>query len=186
MNLLSYGLISVLGFNFADKLNRRQAKTESSLEMDDIIQVKQRHSKITAYSGPEADLKDMIASFNSKITGLQVMIGPSMVGAGKGLFLCISDEVDEVLLPHGALICDYCKGGQFSAVDVAFQNDKSVEFGFDTVMSGIVFQTRLMPLLAAIGKFFHSLYPIYLSLFIYLLLIFIQYHCMYDLNFIFE
>eukprot|EP00596_Hydrurales_sp_CCMP1899_P004199 CAMPEP_0119034944 /NCGR_PEP_ID=MMETSP1177-20130426/1954_1 /TAXON_ID=2985 /ORGANISM="Ochromonas sp, Strain CCMP1899" /LENGTH=253 /DNA_ID=CAMNT_0006992783 /DNA_START=249 /DNA_END=1010 /DNA_ORIENTATION=+ len=79
--------------------------------------------------------------------GLQVMIGPSLMGAGRGLFLSIAGDVEKVILPAGTPICGYSKGKFTKEAD----GDKSVAYMFSNPYTGVIFEKTLMPLLDAVG-----------------------------------
>ena len=79
--------------------------------------------------------------------GINVMVGPSLIGDGRGLFLNIIEEsVDEVLLPRGTPVCGYNKG---VFKDEAI-GDKAVAYLFTSPYNGVIFQKKLMPLLDAV------------------------------------
>eukprot|EP00984_Skeletonema_dohrnii_P030594 scaffold22203_cov78-Skeletonema_dohrnii-CCMP3373.AAC.1 len=72
---------------------------------------------------------------------LQVLVAPSFVAPGKGLFLCIYDDIDddggdaeeigaveEIIIPQGTPICGYARG--YFADEAEEDGDKSVGFLF--------------------------------------------------------
>ena len=87
---------------------------------------------------------------------LQVLVGPSLVSPGRGLFLSIFNEdiesddvVEEVVIPHGTPLCGYGRG-YFTSEETG---DKSVSFTFtsDTV---VFFEKKLMGISDAISTTF--------------------------------
>ncbi len=84
---------------------------------------------------------------------LQVLVGPSLVAPGRGLFLSIFNEdiesddfVEEIIIPHGTPLCGYARG-YFTSEETG---DKSVSFTFtsDTV---VFFEKKLMGISDAIA-----------------------------------
>jgi hypothetical protein len=85
-----------------------------------------------------------------KDNGVQITIGQSPTGYGKGLFLSVSGE-ENVTLPDGSLVCDYGKGEFTVGKSIEqIQSDKVVAYSFDNLKTGVVFEKKFMPLLAAI------------------------------------
>jgi hypothetical protein len=63
---------------------------------------------------------------------LQVLVGPSQVGSGLGLYVCIDDyddenAIEEVIIPQGTPFCGYARG--YFTDEAA--GDKSVGFQFE-------------------------------------------------------
>lgn len=85
---------------------------------------------------------------------IRVTIGQSPKGFGRGLFLSILSEVENVTLPGGSLICDYGKGefkiGRNSMESLHLQSNKAVAYSIHDLGIGIVFEEKFMPLLAAL------------------------------------
>jgi 2-keto-4-pentenoate hydratase len=75
-------------------------------KVESEVNAENRKEEIEAYIGPEGDIEKMDA-VDVKDTGIQVMIGESPTGYGKGLFLSILNDVENVTIPDGSLICDY-------------------------------------------------------------------------------
>ncbi len=92
-------------------------------------------------------MDDMDAGCGIDDIGIQVMVGQSLIGAGRGLFLSILDEVEKVTLPAGTPICGYSKGEFTDEAD----GDKAVAYAFNTPIIGVLFEKELMPLLDAIS-----------------------------------
>ena len=91
------------------------------------------HRDIEPYVGPVGSMLDMEGGIAISQLALNVFTGPSLVASGRGLFLCIYDDIDdeegsveEIIIPQGTPICGYARG---YFTDEA-QGDKSVGFLF--------------------------------------------------------
>lgn len=100
----------------------------------------------TAYSGPQSSISEMEAGIDIEDIGIKVLVGPSVAATGRGLFVSLGSDVDEVVLPVATPICGYSKG-EFKAED---WGDKTVGYGFENIFSGVIFDKKLMPLFEAI------------------------------------
>ncbi len=96
-----------------------------------------------AYGGLESSLDDMETGVAIEELGLLVCVGPSLVADGRGLFISILDEVEQVTLPAGTAICGYSKGAFFSTAT----SDKSVAFYFKSADDGVMFDGKLTSLI---------------------------------------
>lgn len=104
---------------------------------------------IEAYVGPIGSMYDMEGGIAIAESALNVLVGPSLVAPGRGLFLSIFDEeqeeevedddkecflseqenmVQEVIIPQGTPICGYARG-YFSSEE---KGDKSVSYMFNS------------------------------------------------------
>ena len=97
---------------------------------------------LVAYGGLESSLDDMETGVAIEELGLLVCLGPSLVADGRGLFISILDEVDEVTLPAGTAVCGYSKGSFRSTAT----SDKSVAFYFKSTEDGVMFEGKLVSL----------------------------------------
>ena len=86
---------------------------------------------------------------------LQVLVAPSLVAPGKGLFLCIYDDIDddggsveEIIIPQGTPICGYARG--YFADEAEKDGDKSVGFLFSSEnaadLTAVFYNKQLMTL----------------------------------------
>ncbi len=112
---------------------------------------------IEPYVGPIGSMYDMEGGIAIAESALNVIVGPSLVAPGRGLFLSIFDEeeeydlseqenmVKEVIIPQGTPICGYARG-YFSFEE---KGDKSVSYMFnsDTL---IFYEKQLMGISDAI------------------------------------
>jgi len=96
---------------------------------------------IEPYVGPVGSMGDMEGGIVVGELALQVLVAPSLVAPGKGLFLCIYDDIDddggdaeeigaveEIIIPQGTPICGYARG--YFADEAEEDGDKSVGFLF--------------------------------------------------------
>mmetsp|Transcript_15175 Transcript_15175/g.28530 ORF Transcript_15175/g.28530 Transcript_15175/m.28530 type:complete len:322 (-) Transcript_15175:506-1471(-) len=103
------------------------------------IFLSQVHDSIEPYIGPVGSFADMEGGVTIENLHLNVLAGPSLVAQGRGLFLCIYNEVDleatdeeegesveEIIIPQGTPLCGYSRG-YFSDEE---KGDKSVVFRF--------------------------------------------------------
>jgi len=65
---------------------------------------------ITTYNGPTKSMDDMEAGCTIEDLSLKILVGNSTVCNGRGLFISIDDDVEEVTIPKGTAICGYSKG----------------------------------------------------------------------------
>ncbi|GFH59244.1 hypothetical protein CTEN210_15720 [Chaetoceros tenuissimus] len=113
------------------------------------------HEDIEAYVGPISSLGDMEGGIAVGELSLSVLVGPSQVASGRGLYLSIYEDIDdedeesvveEIIIPQGTPLCGYARG--FFSDDQ--DGDKSVGFLFgentsaDTV--AVFFNQQLMTL----------------------------------------
>jgi len=110
-------------------------------------QVLSSHDDIEPYVGPVGSLTDMEGGISISELALNVMTGPSLVANGRGLFLCIYNDIDdetdetestaeegtsgggaveEIILPQGTPLCGYARGYFTNK----YTGDKSVGFQF--------------------------------------------------------
>ena len=102
---------------------------------------------LTSYSGPILDYEYMEAGCTIDDLGLEIMIGPSCVAPGLGLYFRLNDDIDNVTLPRGTPVCGYSKG----KFDITSSGDKTVGFAFTNVHEGVMYNKKLIPLLGAIN-----------------------------------
>ena len=98
---------------------------------------------IEPYVGPIGSIEDMEGGIAVSELALTVWVGPSLVSNGRGLFLCIYDDIDggdnsddlldddagaveEIIIPQGTPLCGYARGYFTSEGN----GDKSVGFLF--------------------------------------------------------
>lgn len=112
----------------------------SSTQNDNIESDSDTNSdSIEPYVGPISSIADMEGGIAISESALHVLVGPSLVAPGRGLFLSIyndmdedeyidmnSDFVEEVVIPQGTPLCGYARG-IFSSEE---SGDKSVGFLF--------------------------------------------------------
>jgi hypothetical protein len=87
---------------------------------------------IEPYIGPSGSISDMVGGLLVGELALQVLVGPSQVASGLGLYLCIDDydkenAIEEIIIPQGTPFCGYARG---YFTDEA-TGDKSVGFQFE-------------------------------------------------------
>jgi hypothetical protein len=96
---------------------------------------------------------------------LQVLVGPSLVAPGKGLFVCIYDDIDdndeeggaveEIVIPQGTPLCGYARG-YFTDKE---EGDKSVGFMYrenSADVTAVFYNQQLMTLGEAIWNVYEE------------------------------
>jgi hypothetical protein len=118
---------------------------------------------IEPYVGPVGNFADMEGGIAVENLHLNVLAGPSLVAQGRGLFLCIYNEMDlkatdeeeevdtveEVIIPQGTPLCGYSRG-YFSDAE---KGDKSVVFRFKEQSfhdTAVFYNQQLMTIVDAI------------------------------------
>ena len=114
---------------------------------------------IEPYVGPVSSIADMEGGIAVGELSLNVLAGPSLVAPGRGLFLCIYDDMDEdsneegaveeIIIPQGTPLCGYARG-YFTDEQ---KGDKSVGFLFkdnSADVTAVFYQQKLMTLRDAI------------------------------------
>mmetsp|Transcript_2448 Transcript_2448/g.5170 ORF Transcript_2448/g.5170 Transcript_2448/m.5170 type:complete len:313 (-) Transcript_2448:249-1187(-) len=117
------------------------------------------HGDIEPYVGPVGSIADMEGGIAVGELAVQVLVGPSLVAPGKGLFLCMYDDIDddddeggaveEVVIPQGTPLCGYARG-YFTDKE---EGDKSVGFMFGENSAdgtAVFYNKQLMTLGAAV------------------------------------
>jgi len=116
---------------------------------------------IEPYVGPVGSIADMEGGIVVGELALQVLVASSLVAPGKGLFLCIYDDIDddggaveEIIIPQGTPICGYARG-YFADEEVG---DKSVGFLFSAENSADVTAVFYNKQLMTLGDAIWSVY----------------------------
>lgn len=108
-------------------------------------------ANLTPYEGPIGSYDEMEAGLTIEELGLQLLVGPSVVAPGRGLFVCLADSdesgVESVTLPRGTPIVGYSKEGIFQEEP---EGDKTVGFNFVDVDTGVIFDKKLRRLTEAL------------------------------------
>lgn len=99
------------------------------------------------YVGPKSTKGEMICGCAVDDLGLQILLGPSKICDGLGLFVALDDGVESTLLTKGTPVCGYSKGSMVPIADGTF----TVAYVFFGTLNGVIFNQRLMPLVEAIG-----------------------------------
>ena len=97
------------------------------------------------YVGPVASLSSMIADCNIH-GGLQLLLGPSKICDGLGLFVRVNDGTETSTQPRGTLVCGYSRGEMVEEASGTF----TVSLEFTSEHNGVFFEEKLMPLFEAI------------------------------------
>ena len=104
------------------------------------------------YTGPSQNFEEMIAGVENEELGLHVMVGQSTLGngaAGLGVFVAVSDGVQETSIKQGQPVIGYSKGTFIDNSESA--GDKTVAWYFTGVNQAIFFEKELMTLRDALG-----------------------------------
>ena len=104
------------------------------------------------YKGPVQDFTEMIAGVQNEELGLNVMVGSSTLGdgaAGLGVFVAVSEEVEQTTVKEGQPLMGYSKGTFIESAEDA--GDKTVAWLFSGVNQAIFFEKELMTLKDAMG-----------------------------------
>ena len=108
---------------------------------------------LPVYDGPLSTVTAMQAGCSIENIGLTIFIGPSetmkMEGmSGCGLYLALNEDVSDVSLPSGTVLCGYSKG-EFKEIA---QGDKCVAYAFCSVNILIALNKKLISLNEAIDS----------------------------------
>ncbi|GFH44320.1 hypothetical protein CTEN210_00794 [Chaetoceros tenuissimus] len=109
-------------------------------------------TNIQPYNGPKGDMTQMEYGMTITLSGassFNILVGPSSVAQGKGLFLAPHESSLSVTIPIGTPLCRY-PSGQFTSQP---QGDKCVLFAFtqnQPEATPVFFQEKLMSLADAI------------------------------------
>ena len=108
---------------------------------------------LPVYDGPLSTVTAMQAGCSVENIGLTVFIGPSETMtkegmSGCGLYLALNEDVSDVTLPSGTVLCGYSKG-DFKAVA---EGDKCVAYAFCSVNILIALNKKLISLNEAIDS----------------------------------
>lgn len=104
---------------------------------------------IPVYDGPLSTFEDIESGLSVEDLGLDVMVGESTIlNAGRGLFVALSEDIDEITLPKGTPICGYSKG-YFSPITLG---TRAVAYGFDSPNRGVFYNKELVSLYDVIMK----------------------------------
>lgn len=151
-----YTIVFILQYNFSYfHMNRLIYKTKIRIFKNQILtNRKLRLVDCSINSLPyffdtcsyKSNFEDMIAGIDIDELGLLVMVGPSLVCDGFGIFMACSDDIDTVTLPGGTTICGYSKGIFANYTD----GDKTVNYLFSDPEQGVIFEKELMTLSNAI------------------------------------
>jgi len=112
---------------------------------------------------PVGSIADMEGGIAIGELALQVLVGPSLVAPGRGLFLCIDDDddddeagaVEEIIIPQGTPLCGYARG-YFTDKG---EGDKSVGFMFggnSAEDTAVFYNKQLMTLGAAVWSVYQE------------------------------
>lgn len=101
---------------------------------------------LSPYEGPLGTLDSMETGFSLEELGLELMVGKSKVGEGRGLFISVAEDVEEAILPQGTVLCGYSKGT--FAKEAA--DDKTVGFLLGDLNTVVIFNKQLLPLVEVI------------------------------------
>eukprot|EP01041_Mallomonas_annulata_P009675 gene9675-20118_t len=111
-----------------------------------FLQLKESTENVEGYSGPILDYEYMDAGCSINELGLEIMVGPSLVASGQGLYIRLNPDVDSVTLPAGTPLCGYSKG----TLQLSETGDKTVGYKFTDTSYGVFFRKKLIPLIVAI------------------------------------
>lgn len=112
---------------------------------DDIV--------IPPYEGPSSSFAMMEAGCAIEDLGLEILVGPSTIsGCGRGLFISLQEDVEEVTLPRSTPICGYSRGSFCSQGE----GDKTVAYSFSSLNTGVIYNKKVMSLREAVNSVVES------------------------------
>mmetsp|Transcript_3135 Transcript_3135/g.5706 ORF Transcript_3135/g.5706 Transcript_3135/m.5706 type:complete len:312 (-) Transcript_3135:221-1156(-) len=135
-------------------LSRHMPTSNGSFTRNGGASVQRATNDIEPYVGPVGSIGDMEGGIAVGDLALQVLVAPSLVANGNGLFLCIdnsdddadeSGSVEEIIIPQGTPICGYARGYFTDEED----GDKSVGFLFgenSADVTAVFYNKQLMTL----------------------------------------
>ena len=74
--------------------------------------------------------------------GVDIFIGPSCLGFGKGLFLACAERNKPVQIPAGTIICKYAKG----IFDMRIMGDKVIDYGMYNLEKRVMYEGQVLTL----------------------------------------
>ena len=82
-----------------------------------------------------------------KALGVDIFVGPSCLGFGKGLFLACTDRnMKSIKIPAGTKICRYAKG----VFDMRIMGDKVVDYGMYNLAKRVLYKNEILTLKEAL------------------------------------
>jgi hypothetical protein len=106
----------------------------------------QPRESVLAYRGPLSTIDEIEFGFEIEELGLNLMMGKSRVGEGRGLFLGLGNDVENSFIEKGTVLCGYSKG----TFETAAASDKTVGCYFSDISTNVIFEKQIMPLYDAI------------------------------------
>ena len=105
-------------------------------------------NSIPIYDGPKmVDFESIEAQVIVDDLNIQILVGASTVCNGRGLFIALDENVEEVTIPRGTPVCGYSKGTFISSAE----GDKTVAYLFEDINVAVFFNKELIPLKKAIS-----------------------------------
>jgi len=104
-------------------------------------------SDVPIYSGPVTNYENIEAGCTIDDLKLQVLVGKSTVCNGRGLFIAVDEDADEVTIPRGTAICGYSKG----TFTTSANGTMTVAYIFEDIDVAVFFNKELIPLKKAIA-----------------------------------
>lgn len=102
---------------------------------------------VTTYSGPIRSMNDMEAGCTVEDLRLKILVGKSTVN-GRGLFISLDDDVEEVIIPKGTPICGYSKGTFTNSASGVY----TVAYIFEDINVAVFLNKELISLKKAISN----------------------------------
>jgi hypothetical protein len=103
---------------------------------------------VQQYDGPISLVDVMEAGWGLEEFGINLMVGPSVYGEGRGLFMSLEEGVEKVTLPQGSILCGYSRGSFFNVAN----GDKTVGYQFCDPLSWVLYEKKLMHVYDAIQQ----------------------------------
>ena len=109
-------------------------------------------NNIRLYKGPVSDIQRMEWIYSQTNTGIQISVGPSLIGQGRGLFFSLPKHLSSVVALKGTQVCDYNEGSFYDEElsNTIYSSDKCVDFTFTSIFNGLIFNNTVMPLIDVI------------------------------------
>ena len=81
-------------------LASRAPKIFKKFEKNKLGNVVESSKKVPVYNSFQSTFAEMEASVEIEDIGITVLVGPSKAAAGRGLFVCLNEDVESVTLPR--------------------------------------------------------------------------------------
>ena len=106
---------------------------------------KNDQQQLEAYTGPISSFEEVVGGFHASELGLKIMVAPSKICSGLGMYIVLDEDTFEVEVPAKTIISGYSQRGSLKKGAVEGK-DTAVAFLFDTIKRGVIFEKKFQSL----------------------------------------